>query len=85
MEPKFKKLTLLQLQQAVEKLIETILGIIEEDHYTIDGEDICCTLADFAGRDYIIYTKIENDLPLSADDKLYIASLIKNNANTVEL
>lgn len=81
MEPRFKSLPLERLQQEVEELIYTLLERIDEDD-TIDCEDIRETLEDFAGRAFIIRTKIENELHLSRYDREYLTELINTTSIT---
>lgn len=81
MEPRFKSLPLERLQQEVEELIYTLLERIDEDD-TIDCEDIRETLEDFAGRAYIVRTKIENELHLSRYDREYLTELINTTSIT---
>lgn len=81
MEPRFKALPLERLQHEVEELIYTLLERIDEDD-TIDCEDIRETLEDFAGRAYIVRTKIENELHLSRYDREYLTELINTTSIT---
>lgn len=84
MESKFKKLSLEQLHQAIENLIYRLLQLREEDN-NVDIDDLCSELEDFAGRDYIIWTKLHNELPLLQSDNDYLSELLSKNANTIEL
>jgi hypothetical protein len=78
MEPKFKSFsTLPGLQTAVDALVYRLLNIIG-DGDDLDAESLSYALEEFAGRDYIVHTKVANDIPLSENDKLYLCDIIKN-------
>lgn len=78
MEPKFNSFTSLPgLQTAVDALVYRLLNIIG-DGDDLDAESLSETLEEFAGRDYIVHTKVANDIPLSDEDRSYLCNIIKN-------
>ena len=78
MEPKFKSFsTLPGLQTAVDALVYRLLNIIG-DGDDLDAESLLDTIEEFAGRDYVVYTKVTNDIPLSVEDRSYLCNIIKN-------
>ena len=78
MEPKFNSYNSLPgLQAAVDALVYRLLNIIG-DGDDLDADSLSYALEEFAGRDYIVHTKVANDIPLSENDKLYLCDIIKN-------
>ena len=78
MEPKFNSYNSLPgLQAAVDALVYRLLNIIG-DGDDLDAESLLDTIEEFAGRDYVVYTKVTNDILLSDEDRSYLCNIIKN-------
>ena len=78
MEPKFNSFTSLPgLQTAVDALVFQLLNIIGNGD-NLDADSLSYMLEEFAGRDYIVHTKVANDIPLSENDRSYLCDIIKN-------
>lgn len=79
----FQKLDLETLVDAADKLMYRILSNITEKDgkQEIDTETLCELLEDFGGRDYIVHMKLENDLPLSQEDKDYLKEILNKRAS----
>ena len=80
----FQKLDLETLVEKVDRLVYNILNKIKEDEnggQRIDTEDLCELLEDFGGRDYVVWTKLSNDMPLSNEDKAYLKDILNKRAS----
>ena len=79
----FQKLDLESLVDKVDRLVYNILRNIKEGDrgQEIDVECLCELLEDFGGRDYIVWTKLSNDMPLSQEDKDYLKEILNKRAS----
>ena len=79
----FQKLDIETLVEKVDNLIYRVLGEIKEEDgkQEIDVELLLEHLEDFAGRDYIVWTKLSHDYPLSQEDKDYLKEILNKRAS----
>lgn len=83
MKAKFQNYDLETLQNKVDCLVARLLALIYEernDEIRIDVESVCEELEEFAGRDYIVATKLENGYVMSQWDKEYLIDLLKKES-----
>lgn len=79
MTAKFMTLTLEQLQQQVDGLIYRLLTFNEE---SLNIADLCEELEEFAGRDYIVYTKLTaSEMQLTQYDREYLSNILTERDN----
>lgn len=88
MRAQFQKLDLETLVEKVDVLVVDILKNISEDGQgkpKIDVDILCDILESFGGRDYIVWTKLTNNLLLTEDDKEYLSQVLnkKNGQDSV--
>ncbi len=79
----FQKLDLETLVDKLDRLVYRILSNINDGDsgQEIDTETLCDLLEDFCGRDYIVHMKLDNDFPLSKEDKDYLKEILKKRAS----
>lgn len=83
MVAEFQKLDLESLVDKTDRFVYRILDNIKEEDgvQKIDVENLCELLEDFCGRDYIVWTKLSNDMPLSDEDKGYLKDILNKRAS----
>lgn len=74
----YQKQDLENLVSNVDKLVYDILSNIKDgdNGQEIDAECLLELLENFGGRDYIVHMKLENDFPLSQEDKDYLKEIL---------
>lgn len=74
----FQKKDLESLVESNKRLVYDILRSINEGSkgQEIDVECLLELLEGFCGRDYIVHMKLENDFPLSQEDKDYLKEML---------
>lgn len=83
MVAKFRNLAGTSLEVNIEKLL---IGIVcnSDNKGNIDAESLSDILDEFAGKDYMLWLKLQNDVPLSPSDREYLSLLLdKHEQDTV--
>ena len=84
MKAKFQDYDLKTLQEKVDGFVYRLLEIIKEDDRDDEKvyvEDLCQVVEDFAGRDYVVATKLKNDFVMSEWDKEYLVETLNKKVS----
>lgn len=83
MKAKFNDFNIMQINSAMEELTRDLLRLIEEDYDSVDNGLLLEVLEKHVGKDYLVYKKLDENIPLTREDRAWLCGVIeKDNNNT---
>lgn len=83
MKAKFNDFNIMQINSAMEELTRDLLRLIEEDYDSVDNGLLLEVLEKHVGKDYLVCKKLDENIPLTREDRAWLRGVIeKDNNNT---